>query len=255
MDDSFLPSPRGLLETLSRPENKAALQQFGVNLLRPMGWGESPAMAVGQAVGAGMEARDRELVGQQKMEQEVAKGEREQARLDLAESAAARRSAAGGLSLKDMFRAKQTDEKGFRSFVLAQAKEQAKASGDLLGGAEDDPFKGKTSGEIMQMWLSDPNKVKELRGTYDLLEGGSGTPSPALPPVDQNVPMSDAGPAAGVSRTTVAFIQGQPQNWAKIKAGLTANDPQVRAKAQVAVGQLKAAVTDPEVVDRMLAGG
>lgn len=50
---------------INAPENRAALMQFGLAMMQPVGLGQTPVGAFGQAAGAGMEARDRSITEQE----------------------------------------------------------------------------------------------------------------------------------------------------------------------------------------------
>lgn len=64
---SLLPdlAPGGWRAWVTRPENRAALVQAGIQMLQPLGVGESMLSRAGQSIGAGLEARDRVVSGQQ----------------------------------------------------------------------------------------------------------------------------------------------------------------------------------------------
>ena len=54
---------------LTKPENQAAMMQFSINLMQPVGPGQNLMGAVGQAVGAGAEARDRAIASDAELKQ------------------------------------------------------------------------------------------------------------------------------------------------------------------------------------------
>lgn len=67
---------------LSKPENRTALAQMGINLLQPMGIGQSVAGQIGSAVGSGLEARDRALQTTQELQDQASTRELQQAQTE-----------------------------------------------------------------------------------------------------------------------------------------------------------------------------
>lgn len=68
-DGRFSQVRQGWLNFIQKPENRAGLLQFGVNLMQPIAPGQSFGGHVAQSAAAGVGARDRQLAG--RMEQEV----------------------------------------------------------------------------------------------------------------------------------------------------------------------------------------
>ena len=85
-------------QILNSPRGRQALVQAGLNLLQPVGFGQSGLGHIGQAIGGAMEARDRGI------EADIKAEDRERARKIQAENQALRRSEVGirreGLGLR-----------------------------------------------------------------------------------------------------------------------------------------------------------
>ena len=137
---------------LQRPGNRQALLQIGLNLMQPVGFGQTTGGHIAQAIGAGGEAVDRSAALDLKERMADAKLEDADARLEIAQqnanantsraNTAARRleqagSKKGGLTEAFRARAARQDAQNFDRQLERDAKAIAKQVSDaeLLGGS------------------------------------------------------------------------------------------------------------------------
>lgn len=190
LGDSLLPQvgqPGGWKAWVSRPENRAALVQAGIELLQPLGVGQTPLSRVGTAIGSGMEARDRAITGQQADEQRQVENAIAQQEADARTVAAdaaltaadARAKDPDGLTALQRITLERNRLKEFRSYVAAYRK-------SLFPG---DP-------------MPDMNTLAEMfeqeNATAPALPGGGGSPS-----------LADAVPGAPADVAPPVITEGQ----------------------------------------------
>lgn len=160
---------------LRDPGMRAGIMQMGLQLMQPMGFGQSSLGHLAQAVGAGGEASTRvedqalkDQLAQSRMDAQNATLGLGQARVDIGnrnattrEKALQARTAGGGLSAKDLFRAGQSESRALENKAKWEAGQIVKQVTDAeLLGTQLDPgiarYKGKGAGDIYRELLADP---------------------------------------------------------------------------------------------------
>jgi len=161
---------------LQRPGNRTALLQMGLQMMQPVGIGQSVGGHIAQSVGAGGEAVARQETSDLKERVADAKMQAADERLRImqqnADSSGIRANAAaaartnhkvGGLT--DLFRARaaRDDEKNYMRQLERDAKELAKQANDPLMDPNADvvkKYKGKSSIEIRDQLAAERPKPK-----------------------------------------------------------------------------------------------
>lgn len=161
---------------MERPGNRQALLQMGLQLMQPVGIGQTPFGHIGQAIGAGGEAASRVDDADLKTRVADAKIANADEKLRIlqqnADSGAVRASAAasraasrgvGGLTEAFKERARRQDEAAYEKRLDKDATTLFKQANDLLA-SKDDPtvmrYKGKSQIEIRDMLRSERPKPK-----------------------------------------------------------------------------------------------
>lgn len=194
---------------LQRPGNRQALLQIGLQLMQPMAQGQTVAGQVGQAIGAGGEAVDRneasdlaerkvtnnlELANERlRIAQQNA--DSNATRTGAAASLAAARAAAVGSKkvggLTDLMKARfaRQDAQGFEKQLNDDAKSLVKQANDILA-TPDDPvvkqYKGKTVPEVREMLRG--SRPKPKFGAIPSSEDDSGDTTGDAVPEDAGAP-------------------------------------------------------------------
>lgn len=149
---------------LQRPGNRTALLQMGINLMQPVGVGQSPMGQFGQAVGAAGEAVGRQEASDLKERVADAKMQTADERLRIAQqqadagtlratSAAAARAnrKIGGLTELVKSRYARQDAQNFEKQLDKDAADLVKQANDVLADPNSDvvkQYKGKTKMQI-----------------------------------------------------------------------------------------------------------
>src|SRR5688572_16624188 len=149
---------------MAQPSNRAALLQFGISMMQPIGVGQSPIGHLGQAIGQGAQAQGRQQqaeIAQETASAESARKNRGEGRaerlLDIKELDAKSKAAnRGKRSLSSMFK---TGESGERSRKLKFWGDQFEAAGAY---DEEDQLK---------LWNDPAWKSKKLK-MYNEMVGG-----------------------------------------------------------------------------------
>lgn len=187
---SLLPDvsqPGGWRAWVSRPENRAALVQAGIQLLQPLGVGQTVGGQVGQAIGSGLSARDRVVTGQQEQEQQSLQNSIAQQEADArttaanaSATAAAKSGGAGGLTAYQMLMQDNRTKQQFLKYAQKRASD-AEFSATPLD-------------------LTDPDTVNRLAEEYQAVIAAApgGAPTPTLA---ESVPGPTAGPPAAAGAT------------------------------------------------------
>lgn len=168
---------------LQRPGNRQALLQMGLQLMQPMAQGQTVAGQIGQAIGAGGEAVDRneasDLAEKKVSNNLELANERLRIAQQNADSNATRTTAAASLAaaraanlgskkvggLTDLMKARfaRQDAQSFEKQLDADAKAIVKQANDVLA-TPDDPvtkqYKGKTQAEVREMLRATRPKPK-----------------------------------------------------------------------------------------------
>lgn len=173
----------------SRPENNAAMINFGLQLMQPLAPGQTQLGHFAQAVGAGGEASSRNVA----QEQERAKQESE---LDLKERAQTVREEEGSAYSQYMRNRNTTDKMGTQRLLRAQAdwnkwRLGAQKPDDLVSGQQPDTtvtiLRERTGNKTLTkaQILQDPalsrmaESIIKGEGTGQAPTAGSGTGAPA----------------------------------------------------------------------------
>lgn len=189
---------------LNRPGNRTALLQIGLQLMQPTPMGQTTGGQIGQAIGAGGEAVDRNEAADLKERTAESKLAVADEKLRIAQQnadsgairagAAASRAGAkkvGGLT--DLMKARfaRQDAASFDRQLERDAKDTAKQANDVLA-SPDDPvvkkYKGKTAAEIREMLRAERPKPKYGNipsnddGEEDLGGGGDAAAVPVEEP-------------------------------------------------------------------------
>lgn len=154
---------------LQRPGNRQALLQIGLNLMQPVGFGQTTGGHIAQAIGAGGEAVDRAANSDLKDRLAEAKLEDADARLGISQqvadattsraNTAARRLEQAGATkrggLTDAFRARaaRQDAQNFERQLERDARDIVKQANDVLADPNSDvvkQYKGKTAAQIRE---------------------------------------------------------------------------------------------------------
>ena len=197
----------GVGSWLAAPENKAALLQFSLAALQPTG-GNSTLGHIANAVAHGAEARDRNIISQDKLAESEQERELTEARLGLvnAQTERTRKLASGSGGAKSptwsqMWAQRARDEKGFNTWVKTIAEGQV------------DPTAFEDPDSLVGDWLSDPAKVASLRAQYAEYQRAVG----GAPPTGVAAPMPAGAPAAAASTAPGGDLLAQAK--AAIAAG------------------------------------
>jgi len=167
---------------LQNPATRASLMQMGLQLMQPMGFGQSPMGHFAQAVGAGGEAGDRvetqelkDQIAQNTMDRQNALLQQGEERLAIGnrnattrEKALGLRTTGGGLTAKDLFRSQQQGVKTLESKAQWEATQIAKQIADakLLAGELPEGLKkydGMGAGDIYRSLIADPEWQRRTR--------------------------------------------------------------------------------------------
>lgn len=125
-------APGGWKAWVSRPENRAALVQAGIQMLQPLGIGETPLSRAGTSIGAGMQARDRVIAGQDERAQQATADRLAQQEADARTTAANasmiaanKSTTAGGLTPYQLLMQDNRNRSGFLKFAQKRAADSA----------------------------------------------------------------------------------------------------------------------------------
>lgn len=241
---------------LAKPENRAGLVQFGLQMMQPIGAGQTPIGHAAEAAGAGFEAHDVNLVERAKAASEQQQQSLEERKVAAQETAA---KSKGGVPLSTLFTQRATAARGksaaWAKYVEDNAKSIATQANDPLQ-VEGNPyveFKGKTEADIRDFILNDPTWQKRLKSSFELLHGGPG----AIPEGGQTPPTTptpEATPEGTGGATVSAFLAARKSDWDAAVADLKSGDPQRSTRAKGWFDRLKGVVSDPQTVDQMLGG-
>lgn len=157
----------GFRDWLNSPNGKAALMQIGVNLLQPIGVGQTFGGHIGQAIAAGGEASARQTQAQAGAQQQALENRQKTRELDIKQQRA-NTAKKTGLSLSQMLSRQDSQARALRSFLVGQAK----------AAAEADP----TLEALPTQYLSDPEWIAQQTKIFNALTPADGaastTPAP-----------------------------------------------------------------------------
>ncbi len=158
---------------LNQPGNRAAMIQLGVNLLQPIGLGQSTLGHIGQAIGAAGEAKTRVLADE-------AKNSQTNRELDIRQQEADARSQAVGMATAVQRKAMQ-DANSFEAFVLKIAQSEVESDltlqttlSDAIANIYADPSK---VAQLQQQWIQ--LRSAPTGGLAAAVPGGGQAPQPA----------------------------------------------------------------------------
>lgn len=205
LDDSFLPSPvnvtpnpapdlqTGLMgkwaDWMSNDANRAALMQFGLSMMQPVGLGQTPLGHTGQAIGHAGEATSRIRAENMKQQEIDSKEELRSAQAGAAEArAAGRETSARYAGDRLALQREGLDLRRSAMKLSTLVRLQKQYQDEMLLAAEKDrvPF---------QQWVArNPSLLRELGGSDEDEYGvmSKGTPSPGA----EAAPMPGARKAA-----------------------------------------------------------
>lgn len=236
---------------INQPDNRAALMQFGVAMLQPMGMGESILTHGANAIGEGGEAAGRVHETEAKRAGEASLADYRDrtagAREDTAGARVLSAENRGGVTATASFTAKMRQDAAFRKW--------ASSPEDLTGG---DPIVkalgAKSKGEI----IADPVLRDKARKLYkEIGEGGDGgaaqleTETPQVATTDQGGGATLDQRRAAPAQSFGAMMQ-RPEVKTRVdvlKQRLRAQDPEAKVDYQ----RLRAVVADPEALDAYIA--
>lgn len=194
----------------AQPANKAMLVQMGLQLLQPIQPGQSPIGNIGQAVGAGFQAKNRvekqalleddvnykrsqqQLDREAETEERANKNKFQSRQLDISQQNADSLKASrgpGGASWNSLFSAGNRDQDRFENFIIKQADMAAKADTDNALFNPD--YVPRAPAEYM----NDPNWLAQQKAAYASLPQlnlQAPAPGPVSTPV-QGTPQPQPG--------------------------------------------------------------
>lgn len=158
---------------ISQPANRAALIQFGISLMQPIGLGQSAMGHVGQALGQAGEAQGRvaatELAGREQVRKEEETASRGDLREARADAAAARANTAGTRAAAQTERLQSTQERmRLSALIKAQALYQKEVAAIHKRNADSrltDPTKPAEPIPSWDEWLKRFPEVGSALGT------------------------------------------------------------------------------------------
>ena len=219
---------QGWHDWLTDPSNRTMFAQIGVNLLQPAAPGQSTAGQFGQAIGAGLEAKDRQA-------QQNTANAQAQKELDIKQQTADELSGVRAAQARNYdalaVRGGKSTTKGdnIKRFVAAanalKAVQQQLSNDTLLADPEDpeaqanlDSLKQQEA-ILRQAMLDAQNAMHADIGTPDASPSGTAAPvaSPAVTPAA--TPPADEG--AALLQKASAAIKANPANKAAIVAAAT----------------------------------
>ena len=169
------------LTTLQRPENRTALLQAGLQLLQPTPFGQTASGQLGRAVGAGFEARERSIAGEETRDQERQEQERKRKADSRAERATSvsESNAESNRRRADAAVTRAQQPTGLSTLLRGQASAKRKFISDALKDAA--PLDGSAldptaAQEIMQRA---GQQFDQIQG---LVDQRGATPAPATDP-------------------------------------------------------------------------
>lgn len=191
-------------QALQNPATRAGLMQMGLQLMQPMGFGQSPMGHLAASVGAAGEASDRvdtenlkERVAQNTMDRTAETLRQGQERIAIGNRNATTRENAlqlraggtSGLSMRDLVSGQRTEAKALETQAWREAQQAAKVVSDsaqygLAIPPGYEKYSGKTAQDIYREKLADPTWRKGAtvsRGVPTVNDPSQ------LPPVNQRV--------------------------------------------------------------------
>ena len=175
---------------LSVPANRSAMIQMGVNLLQPIGLGQSTVGHIGQAIGAGAEAYDRART----QEEAAASSQRE---LDIRQQQAdadTARAQQSGLTAAALLANSRAQANSFEAFLMKAA--QSIVDQDLTFQT--------TLDQALQQIMGDPARLQQLKTQWETIRraGGGGQA------LDQTVP--NPGGATAPPQAAIDLLRRDP---------------------------------------------
>jgi hypothetical protein len=178
----------------SKPENNAALLQFGIAMLQPRSPGQSGIGAVANAVGEGAQASERNVAlqqAQQKEEAAQAIKEREAGSREVTAQAYADQVGQGGKKGKGGMQAQLMQQRAFNTWMMKPS--------DLTGLSEDPIFKA------VQQRFPDIKTKADIINNAAARDYARGLMAVAAPEPDE-----EAGATSTPTPAAAAPVQGKP---------------------------------------------
>jgi hypothetical protein len=226
---------------VGKPQNRAALAQFGIAMLQPVQQGETATSHFANAVGSGGEAA--ESVAKQGLAEKTVE-DTSQLKAAQAELAGTRASLAPQIAASQQQTAEARTEaagaRGEAAITRAQMQgEYTKSLRDIQTSNAYQNYVTQTNKTNSDPLNTNPQPIMDMQ-TWKQSQG-------LAPPAGQDIkaPMT---PGQGTKPPLNSLIQKDPQKWAQIKARASAGDP----KALQALDVLRNGVSDPQMVDKML---
>lgn len=200
----------------SRPENNAALLQFGLAMLQPRAAGQSGIGSVANAIGQGAEASERNVASQQATE-------KQQSELEDKKSAASARTTTAQAYADQV---KQSGTKTDKSAMQGALRQQADfrkwlAKPEDATGLSTDPIVGSVSKQFPEVkskadLLGNPAALKAARDLFTAQvadpSDDEGTGASATPPA--TAPAAAAATPSAASQPRVIYDkQGKAYQW------------------------------------------
>lgn len=227
---------------LDKPNNRAALMQFGIAMLQPIGFGENFGSHFGNAVGAAGAAARNITTQEQQDEKARTEAELRESRASAAEkSASAAETRAYYAGENTRLRGERDTTSNLNKTLTAQAGARAKYDiyVNQVGKRNTDPLRDPKAPLETPMpfnqWL------KSAEGSEALTEagGGGGTPAPTAPP-----PGASPGPA----RSSWNALKADPSIISastEIRRAISGHDPAMVEKAKQYINTVIAPHVDP----------
>lgn len=217
---------------INKPNNRAALMQFGIAMLQPVGMGETGVSHFANAVGEAGQAHQRVTGEAQQAEKASTEAELRESRARAAEvsanAAETRALQSGQLSEA---RLQNTQLTGLTRALTAQANARAKYDNFQLLNPQGSPG-----------WMSYPDWIKSPEGQSSLLEGGGGTGPTGTSPSESVSPTAGRGYSA---REILNNPKLSP-HLQQIRTMASSGDPAQMQQAREAVRRLEPYVNPAE---------
>lgn len=144
----------GVKEWFARPENKAALLQFGLTLMQPPQWGQGTGAQIASAIGAGAEAQQRHIGGKAAAAKEQAELAIKQQEANASLIRARNAGGMGGLSATALFNADRKAEEKFGDFLQDALNSEAFTAEDQSALLADNAWLAQKEEEFGKLYPS-----------------------------------------------------------------------------------------------------
>lgn len=231
-------------EWVGKPNNRAALMQFGIAMLQPMGMGQNVLGHAASAVGSGGEASQRVTQQEQQALKSDTEAELRTARASQAESNATNAEARSRLSGENLeLRRAGLEQKGMLGTLQAQTRNRM---------AHEQYVRDTEKANQNDALMNPKATPRPVLNFQDWLKAGGGEPvggGPAAPAETATGGGTGAAtPGASTIRSTKDFLT-QPSTapaMARIKQLAASSDPNEQAEARRLAERFKPYVIDPD---------